>query len=359
MVNDSKDADPAQSSPEPEVRLTDVAHRAGISLATTSRALSESPGVSADLIAHVHEIARSMGYTAHLHGELRSGSGLIGLIIGDIADPHSSGIASAIIYSAEQSGRFVQVAHADGSVAVLQQIRRLRASGVMTIVLAASTNSDRAADTAADVELESLQLSGGRVVTVGRHHLAADSVRIDNIAAGRELARHILDHGHTTVAIFAGPEHLTTVADRLAGLSAEFVEHCATVMVSHGESTSAGGAASTQALLNSADGAAVTAIIALDDTIASGVLLALRSRGIAVPSDISVAGFDDIPLAAQLFPALTTIRIEAKNIAAQTLLLAEGLPGIRPRIVMTGHELLVRESTGSKSTSPRATGKGQ
>lgn len=349
MLNDHNTTGAAAPVPPPAVRLTDVAHRAGISLGTTSRALSESPGVPAGLIAHIHEVARSMGYTAHLHGEVLSGGSPIGLIIGDIADPSRSSIASAIIGAAEQSGRFVQIAHAEDSIAVLLQIRQLRAAGVTTIVVATSTNSDRAADAAADVELESLQLAGGRVVTVGRHQLAADSVRTDNIAAGRELARHLVDYGHSVIAILAGPQHLTTVTDRLAGLSAEFVEHSATVTVVHGQSTSADGAIRTLALLDSVSGADVTAIVALDDTTAIGVLSALRSRGIAVPAEISVAGFDDIPLAAHLVPSLTTVHLEARETATQILLLTERAPGIRPRVITIGHELRVRESTAANS----------
>lgn len=326
------------------VRLADVAERAGVSLATASRSLSGSAGVSLKLAEHVRGVAGSMGYVANMHARTLAGGGesSIGLIVSEIGDPYFAEIASGVIGVASENQRMVQISHASDPATVLAQIRLLRAYRVGAIVLAGSGHIDPAVDAAADAELRSFQASGGRVAVVGRHYIAADAVLPDNIAAGRSIARHLLELGHDRVALIAGPATLNTVADRLTGLHEELGD--SVMWVSHHGFSRAGGAAGTAELLDARPD--VTAIVALSDVMAIGVLATLRERGIRVPFDISVAGFDDIPVAADVSPALTTARLPMAGIGAAALRLTMLEPASRPRRKTSGHELVVRESTG-------------
>jgi LacI family transcriptional regulator len=326
------------------VRLADVAERAGVSLATASRSLSGSTGVSAKLAEQVRAVATSMGYVADMHARSLAGGAesSIGLIVTEIGDPYFSEIASGVIGVADESQQRVQICHAADSTAVLAQIRLLRAYRVGAIVLAGSGYVDPEAESVIDAELALYQAAGGRVAVIGRHQITADAVLPDNSAAGRSIGQHLLDLGHRRIGVVAGPAGLNTVADRLDGLRQ--VLGSTIVSTTHHPFSRAGGASGAAELLDAQPG--VTAIVALNDVMAIGVLATLRERGVPVPSEISVVGFDDIPMAADVSPALTTVRLPMSEIGAAALRLAALPPLPRPRRKSTGHELIVRESTG-------------
>jgi LacI family transcriptional regulator len=168
------------------------------------------------------------------------------------------------------------------------------------------------------------------------------------VGAGRALGQHLVELDHRRVAIVGGPDSLNTVADRIAGLTEVLGDRV--VSVSNHTFDRAGGSAGVRALL---DGHGLegtdrrpTAIAALSDVMAIGVLAELRGRGLAVPSDVSVAGFDDIAVAADLAPALTTARFSLASIGAQALRLTTLEPANSPRKKRVGFELIVRGSSG-------------
>jgi LacI family transcriptional regulator len=119
----------------------------------------------------------------------------------------------------------------------------------------------------------------------------------------------------------------------------------ATLVVEHDAFSREGGAAATARLI--AKVPEITAIFALTDVMAMGALAVLRSEGRRVPGEISVMGFDDVAVAADLAPALTTIRLPMAEMGAMALDLAMRPPAARPRRRQTGHELVVRDSTGA------------
>jgi LacI family transcriptional regulator len=347
------------------IRLSDVAARAGVSLATASRSLTGTPGVSAALASQVRGIAQEMGYVTNMHARSLAGGSAssIGLIVSEIGDPYFAEIASGLIGVATEHQRMVQISHAGDPDAVLAQIRLLRAYRVGAIVLAGSGYSDPELEAAANAELASFQASGGRVAVIGRHHISADAVLPDNVAAGRSVGRYLRELGHQRVAIVAGLATLNAVADRVAG-TVEALGELA-VSVTHHDFTRAGGTAGVAALVDagllrgSGSGrgrkggrdaagdpapAEITAIVALSDVMALGVLAELRERGIRVPGAVSVVGFDDIQVAADVSPALTTVRLPMAELGAAAMRLAMLEPASRPRRKTTGHELIVRAS---------------
>jgi LacI family transcriptional regulator len=331
------------------VRLVDVAHAAGVSLATASRALSGSDGVSAEVADHVRGVAQELGYVANLQARTLAGgtAQVAGMLVYEINDPFFAEIAGGAMRVAGEHGWSVQiVSTAREPDAEVAQIRLLRAHRVGAILVTGSGYVDPAMEAEADRELTAFQDAGGRVVAVGRHHLACDTVLPDNVGAGRAVTEHLLGLGHRRIAVAAGPAHLTTIADRVAGVRAACAAHGLApdaVPVVHDAFTREGGRAATERLL--AAHPDLTAVVALNDAMATGVLSWLRDRGRDVPGEISVAGVDDVQVAQDLAPALTTARLPMADIGAWAMQMVLRPAAARPRRKTTGHELVVRSST--------------
>jgi LacI family transcriptional regulator len=190
--------------------------------------------------------------------------------------------------------------------------------------------------------------NGGRVAAIGRHHLGVDAVRPDNVAGGESIARHIVDLGHRRIAIATGSPALTTVADRLQGIHRVLDEHEIEAQhrpVIEVPFTLRGGRAAGERILD--EHPEVTAILALNDAMAIGLLSALRAQQVDVPGRISVAGFDDVAVASSLAPSLTTVRIPMAEFGRRALELATSEPSGRTRQRRTDHELIVRDSTAT------------
>jgi len=321
-----------------------------VSIATASRALAGRDGVSEAVAAHVREVAMRMGYVANIHARTLAGgaTSTVGLIVHEIGDPYFAEIASGVIGVASQRGFSVQICHSGRDpVGELQQIRTLIAHRTDAIVVAGSGYTDPAMQAESNALLTAFQENGGRVAVIGRHHIAADAVRPDNEAAGAAAAGHLLALGHRRIGVIGGPPVLTTVADRLAGVEKALAGHgltLADVPVVPTDFTRNGGHAGAERLL--AEHPDLTALIALNDLMAIGVLSVLRARGIAVPHQVSVAGVDDVAVAADLAPSLTTVRLPMAEMGELALTMALKPPSARRRRKTTGHELIVRDSTG-------------
>ena len=329
-------------------RLSDVAAAAGVSLATASRAMSGGSGVSEELAEHVRVIADGLGYVPNLHARGLAGGLIasIGLVVHEIGDPYFAEIASGVIHRASMDGQSVQITHADRDPgSELAQVNALVMQRVGSIIIAGSGYTDPALEAPLGDALMRYRSRGGRVAVIGRHHLEVDAVLPDNHAAGQSIARHLLDLGHRRIGVVAGPLGLNTVQDRLDGLRSVFDPAGVNVTVASHAFTREGGIDGTNALLD--PGHSVTAIVALNDAMALGVLRTLRQRDIRVPDQISVAGFDDIAVVSDIAPALTTARIPMAEMGAQAVALTLRGESDEPRRITMGHELIVRQSTAA------------
>lgn len=334
------------------VRLVDVAAQAGVSIASASRALSGSGGISPAAAEHVRRVAAELGYVANAHARSLAGGTRtnIGLIVHEIGDPYFTEIADGVLRLASERGLAVQICHSGrDATAELAQIRTLVANQVGSIIIAGSGYVDPQIESAAQAELARFQEEGGRVAVVGRHSIRADAVLPDNVDGGRVIAEHLLSLGHRNIAIAAGPRTLTTVADRLIGVAEAFAAHKAKLDDAHifeAAFTHDGGMAAATQIVQAAP--KTTAIIALNDAMAIGVLAQLRELGLRCPEDIAVTGFDDIAVAAHLGPPLTTVRLPMHQLGEIALSMTLERPASRPRKRSTGHELVVRGSTDRK-----------
>jgi LacI family transcriptional regulator len=332
------------------LRLADVAERAGVSLATASRALAGRDGVSERVADRVRQVSRDLGYVANLHARTLAGgsTSTVGLIVHQIDDPYFSEIASGVIGAAGEQDLMVQICHSGRDPRKeLGQIRSLIAQRVRVLIVAGSGYVDPKLQSESKAELSAFENAGGRVAVIGRHFLSADAVLPDNEAAGATITDHVLSLGHRRIAVAAGTARLTTVADRLAGVASALnrkglsLRDLPVVMT---DFTRDGGRGAAEWILR--EHPRTTAIIALNDAMAIGVLSTLRSHGIAVPDQMSVVGFDDVSVAADLAPSLTTVRLPMAAMGRLALTMALKPRSTRSRRKSTGHELIVRDSTG-------------
>lgn len=326
-------------------RLVDVAEAAGVSLASASRAMSGGSGISPEVAAHVRRIALELGYEPNLHARGLAGGLVptIGLVVHEIGDPYFSEIASGVIRSATLENRSVQIAQADRTPdSELAQVQALLRQRVGSIIIAGSGYGDPTHENKMTEALTDFTLAGGRAAVIGRHHLPIDAVLPDNHLAGVSVGKHLAELGHRRIGVVAGPLELNTVADRIAGLREGTSDADIELTIVSNQFTREGGIAGARELI----GRDLTAIVGLNDAMAIGILSELRQHGIRVPDDISVVGFDDIAVAADVAPALTTARIPMFEMGQHAVALILRPASDEARTITTTHELIVRASSG-------------
>ncbi|WP_030615120.1 LacI family DNA-binding transcriptional regulator [Streptomyces sclerotialus] len=357
------------------VTLADVAARAGVSAATVSRVLNSNYPVAEATRDRVLRAVADLEYVANGPASALAAatSDLVGILVNDVADPFFGVLASAVQSEMSDGGgpggeKLAVVCNTGGSpereLTYLTLLHRQRAGAV---VLTGGSVEDPAHTAALTARVVRLAAAGTQVVLCGRPPLPAEvpagsrpagaraadagpaplTVAFDNRGGARALTEHLIELGHRRIGCVAGPERLTTTRHRLEGhraaLAAHGVEdvHGRTV---HGAYDRASGYAAAHELLRRDD--RLTAVVAANDTVALGVCAALRERGLRVPADVSVAGFDDLPFSADAVPALTTVRLPLGEAGALAGRLAMGRePAPRGGVTLLPSELVVRHST--------------
>ncbi len=321
-----------------------------MSPATASRVLNNSThGVTEQLRERVLAAAKELDYLPNAHAQAlaRSSTSTVGVIVHDIGDPYFAEVAGGIVRAASSAGRLVMLCNTYREPdKELEYVGLLRAHRVESIVMAASGLDNRAYSVQLAAQIAPFVAAGGRVSFIGRHHVAGDAVLPDNVGGARSIALALLELDHLRIGVISGPPVLTTTRDRLDGLLGQ-LRHAGTPVpddhVVAGDFTRDGGARAADELLERAPD--LTAIVALNDSMALGVLVALRRRGLKVPDDVSVTGFDDITASRDVTPALSTVRVPMERLGARAMELALDVPGRELRIEHLPTELVLRDST--------------
>lgn len=331
-------------------RLSDVARLAGVSTATASRVLDDSRKVQPELRQRVLDSATKLNYAPNPHARAlaRARDATVGVVVHDVSDPYFSEIIRGTLEVARASERMVVICdtHREPELEVAY-IRHFRAQRVDALLLAGSGRLDREAEARVNAEIIGFERAGGRAVMIGRHEAVADAVLPDNAGGARQVALHLAELGHRQIGVISAPSNLTTSFDRLSGFREELARLGISLddaQVRDGGFDRFGADRATEELLDATPG--LTAVFALNDVMAIGVLAYLRRTGLRVPEDISVCGFDDIPVAADLQPALTTVTVPMLEIGRRAFALALEAPDPRFRSERFSTELVVRESTG-------------
>ncbi|MFJ6418458.1 LacI family DNA-binding transcriptional regulator [Paeniglutamicibacter sp. NPDC091659] len=303
--------------------LAEVAKLAGVSQATASRVLNGSARKPAEGIAErVRDAAASLGYVANAQAQAlaKSSTGLIGLIVHDIADPYFSAIARGVQAAARQEHRMVLLATTDGTPASEKEAVMAFAGRRAESIILAGSRSTRPEDADANaelaVELDRYCRNGGRVGTLGQPVAgvaetgSVHTVGIPHEALAHELALALArDHAGPFV-IVGGPEGLATSDERIRGFQRGLADagRPAADVLRTGFNRNGGFDAGNEIARKLAEeGAPRPCIFACNDVMAIGVAAALREHGLEVPRDAALAGFDDIEWLRDFQPALSTV----------------------------------------------------
>lgn len=340
------------AAPPGAVTLADVARRARVSPSTASRVINGSAKhVAEELRVRVLRAVEELRYVPNAHAQnlARPKRSAVGVIVHDVSDPYFSEITRGLQRVATDHGRLLVICNSyRDPVRELEYVELLRAQQVAAIVPAGSGYHDSRFTRDFNAKLRAYEQTGGRVAVIGRHEMVGDAVVPANEAGAYLLGMEVFGLGHRRVGVIAGPRVLTTTTDRLAGLrraARETGRQLPARRIVYGDFSRDGGAAAAQVLI--ADEPGLTAMIALNDSMAVGALATLRQRGIEVPDDVSVAGFDDVPIARDVIPALTTVRLPLveMGIRAMKLALSDGPAGV-PHVEQVAAELIRRHSSG-------------
>lgn len=299
----------------------DVARAAGVSQATVSMVLSGGgASIPEETWVRITQVAKDLGYVPNRFAQAlkTSRSMTIACIVPDITNPFYPSLIRGIQSVADGQNYDVITVNTDGSAArerhFLDWARQGRVDGVVGVFFTLTAGDFRPLVEAGVpvVRIESSRKKGGEV--------AVDDIFVDSRAAALMVTRYLIEQGHSRIAMVAGRRgpQLHRIDGYRAALAERGFEE---FVVVDEEFSELGGVRAAEAIL--AGEYKPTAIFAANDLMAIGVMQTLRERGIAIPDDVSVVGFDDISAAKLVTPTLTTVAQSQRQMgerAAQTLL---------------------------------------
>ncbi|WP_254878364.1 LacI family DNA-binding transcriptional regulator [Streptomyces sp. NA04227] len=340
---------PKRDAERASPRLADIAAQAGVSEATASRVLNGKAGVSAPTRHRVLAALDLLGYERPVRLRRRS-AGLVGLVIPELTNPIFPAFAQVIEQVLAGYGYTPMLCtQMPGGATEDELVEQLEERGVSGIVFLSGLHADTAADPSRYRELAARKVPFV-LINGFNEQIPAPFVSPDDRSAVRMAVRHLVDLGHERIGLAVGPARYVPSQRKAGGFTAalhamlDIAPEEAQLLVQHTLFTVEGGQAAADSLLD----LGCTAVVCGSDLMALGAVRAVRQRGLRVPQDVSVVGFDDSPLIAFTDPPLTTVRqpVQAMAAAAVGALLEEinGNPVHRTEFVFQP-ELVVRGST--------------
>ena len=331
--------------------IRDVAHRAGVSIATVSRALRDADSVTPETRARVTRAAADLEYVpSQLGRQLAQGRHAAnGIVFPDLSGPY---------YAEVVLGYESVAAQLDRSVLILSTHGRRDAAALVTGLAARCDGIVILTRTVDDEVVHRLTRRGTPVVLVARTPVAdADSVNAENSASASMLGEHLVASGASTICLVGDPEASPDVAERFAAIEAAATRDGARVslMPVPDFSEDAGARAAQDALAGRRTRGRSTlpdAFACANDELALGLMLGLRDAGVRVPDDILVSGWDDV-MAAR-YAGLTTVRQPMRELGVRAAHLLDEL--INRTRTDPVHEVLATELIIRSSTTPPAGG---
>lgn len=329
------------------ITIKDIAKKAGVSIATVSHVINKTRYVSDELKNKVYNVMEEADYHPNvMAGSLRrKKTKTIGLIVPDNANPLYAELAKAIeniLFSYDFSLMLCNSEHdLEKELKYIRVLRAKRVDGV--IVIPAGSKADH---------INKLAESGLPIVTLDRpvSHLLADTVLIDHFQGAFDATEYLIRLGHERIAYIDKPFDLPHKFARLKGYHKALKKHGIKIydsLYTKGGVCFADGARAMKTLLKAKP--MPTAVLAFDDVLAMGALRTIKDYGLRVPEDMSIIGFDDMPLCSYTIPRLTTIyypKDKMAEMACKFLLKRIGGTGSEERNkVILAPRLVLREST--------------
>lgn len=327
------------------IKLDDVARASGVSISTVSRALSEPERVAEPTRRRIYAAVRELGYRPNRAASLlRSGrTGSLGLLVPDLENPYFASLTKGVQARAQEAGMAVLVADSD---------ENLRRETDLVGQLAQQTDGVLVASPRI-LDLDVAALDGTPSILINAEAPGLPSVSVDYADATMQAVAHLHALGHRRIAYVGGPAGSSADARRRDGLTQADERFSDVQIVDLGAFSPRveGG----EAAADLAVGSGATGIIAFNDLVAVGLLAMLARRGIAVPDQLSVVGYDDILVSRLATPTLTTMRVDIRGVGEAAVQMFVDLTRRRPKTHADAADerrtmptrLVVRESTAA------------
>ncbi|MEU4227115.1 LacI family DNA-binding transcriptional regulator [Nonomuraea sp. NPDC026600] len=328
------------------VTIALIAEEAGVSIPTVSKVINGRPEVAPETRHRVERLLHEHGYQRRTSQD-DTPSGLVDLVFAEIESPWAMEIVRGAESAARDAGASVVMSvlhtHAGPGRDWLDRLASRRTDGVVVVASKLSTG--------VQAQLSARSLPFVVVDPEGEPAPGVVSVGATNWHGGLAATRHLLELGHRRVAMISGPADMLCSQARVDGYRAALETAGVEVdpaLIRRGTFLVDSGHDQGHALLSLPD--PPTAIFAASDLMAFGVFEAARQRGLRVPEDLSVVGFDDLPLSKSAWPPLTTVRQPLQEMAAlatRTVLAMKRGEAPESRRVELATDLIVRESTAA------------
>jgi LacI family transcriptional regulator len=337
---------PREETDRRPVGVREVAKHANVAISSVSRVLSDHPDVSDDMRARVLAAAKELGYEPDfLAQSLRRGATLsVGFVVRDISNPVLAEIALGAETTLHESGYSMLLTNSEGQpeldAAGIRLFRRRRVDGLL---LSLSDETRRA--TLAEIRQLSIPVVLIDRQLEGPH--AHSAVLADHATSAREVVRTLVELGHRVIGLVLGPSGIFPMRVCAEVFDAEVSSAGAELIVESGALTPEQGMSAAARLLDLAE--PPTALVVPSNQLFVGALHTVRERGIAVPDQLSLVSFDDIPLLDLLDPPVSVVSrhpLELGHAAASELIRRVREPGARPRVVTTPTSFERRASVG-------------
>ena len=339
--------------------IKDVAREAKVSVASVSRALNGGTGVTAATSARIHAVADRLRYIPHAAARMliTRRTQTIGALLPDLHGEFFSELIRGIDLAARARGLHLLVSSShDGVEDAAAAVRSMQGRVDGLLILSGRVD---AAFLRANLPAELPVVLLNSAVKDSAYGV----LNMDNRAGAAAMVRHLLQAGHADVALIAGPAGNFDARQREQGYRAAMAKYApdAALNIVAGDFTEEAGHRAGRALL--ARKTRPRAVFAANDMMAVGCLSAFREAGVRVPQDIALAGFDDIPIARYVTPALSTVRVRIADFGRLALdMLADRLehPEQESSSADTlGFEIVVRETCGANTSTcpPKSTSK--
>jgi LacI family transcriptional regulator len=329
--------------------VTDVAREARVSVASVSRVVNGHPNVTPETRQRILEAIDRLHYVPHTaaRGLITKRTHVIGVLLPDLYGGFFSELIRGIDGAAREQRLQLLLSSSHGDAAEMVAAIRAMRGRIEGLLILASQIADEA--------LGELDPSTPTVFMNGRGGAGgAPAVSIDSYEAAREMVRHLVGCGHTSIVHIAGPAANLDAQERERGYRDELAASLpgARARVLRGDFTEASGYTAGHTL--GAESRRPSAVFAANDGMAIGCVAAFDELGLAIPRNIAVTGFDDIPLASFVRPALTTMRVRIADLgrcAVQRLVERIADPAAPPGdVTWIRPDLVIRESCGAVVT---------
>lgn len=321
------------------VNIKDVAARANVSVGTVSRVLAKNETVGKELRELVEATIRELNFrpSGVARGLRRSRTDMIGLVIPDITNPFFAELAKHVEASASQAGFSVLLSITNDDPKIeLSQIETLLRS-YPTGLIVVPTQFGVPAKWQSDIA----------TVAVDRRLKNYPLISVDHYAGAGLAAQHLLQLGHRRIAYIAGPNESPVSRERRKGFLDTLVAAGIQSEVAEGHFDYQSGEILGKLLLSRSESVRPTAVATASDQQAIGLLRAASDLDLKVPDDLSIIGFDDIPLANLITPRLTTISQPVEQIAARAVAFVIGENATGTNAGLLDATLVIRNSTAA------------